>query len=132
MPELELVAFPPQTWLAALHAFFALAVGHALADFPLQGEFLATAKNRKFLVHLQDPCRPASIWVLCLTMHCLIHAGMVWLITGSALLGLVELVLHWLIDLAKCEGKTSFNQDQALHLLCKLVYVTIGWAGILG
>ena len=128
----ELVAFPPQTLLAALQVLFALSIGHAVADFPLQGEFLATGKNRHFLIRMQDPCRPASIWVVCMTVHCLIHAGAVWLITGSALLGLVEFVLHWGIDVAKCEGKTTFNQDQALHLLCKMGYVGAAWGGLVG
>jgi hypothetical protein len=127
----ELVAFPPQSALTALQVLFALCIGHAIADFPLQGEFLATGKNRRFLIHLQDPCRPVSIWVVCMTVHCLVHAGAVWIVTGSALLGFIELVLHWLIDVLKCEGRTSFNQDQALHLLCKVVYVGAGWAGFL-
>ena len=128
----ELVAFPPQTLLTALQALFALSIGHAIADFPLQGEFLATAKNRRFLIRLQDPCRPVSIWVACMTVHCLVHAGAVWIVTGSALLGLVEFVLHWGIDVAKCEGATSFNQDQILHILCKAGYVGVAWAGWLG
>ena len=29
----------------------------------------------------------------------------------------------WLIDLAKCEGKTTFVQDQSLHCICKIAYV---------
>lgn len=125
----ELVEFPPHTWLAALKALFALCIGHALADFPLQGEYLATGKNRRFLIRLQDPSRPANIWFVCMSTHCLIHAGAVWLITGSALLGAIEFVIHWFIDVAKCEGKTTFNQDQALHVLCKVGYVGAGTAG---
>ena len=57
------VEFPPTTLLAAAQALFALCIGHALADFPLQGEFLALGKNRRFLVGLGDPARPANIWV---------------------------------------------------------------------
>jgi hypothetical protein len=125
----ELVEFPPLDWLAALKALFALCIGHALADFPLQGEYLAIGKNRRFLIHLQDPSRPANIWFTCMLVHCLIHAGFVWLITGSSLLAAGELVIHWIIDVAKCEGKTTFNQDQLLHLFCKIVYVGVAWAG---
>lgn len=128
----ELVEFPPHHWLAALKALFALCIGHALADFPLQGEYLAVGKNRRFLMRLQDPARPVNIWFVCMSVHCLIHAGAVWLITGSALLGAVEFVIHWCIDVAKCEGITSFNQDQILHVLCKVAYVGIAWAGWLG
>ena len=125
----ELVEFPPHSWLAALQVLFALCIGHAVADFPLQGEFLATGKNRRFLIHLGDPSRPVQIWVVCMTMHCLVHTGAVWLITGSALLAAVEFVIHWGIDVAKCEGKTTFNQDQCLHVLCKVGYAGAGYAG---
>lgn len=128
----ELVVFPPQTWLAALQALFALAIGHAVADFPLQGEYLAMGKNRRFLLRIQDPSRPVSIWFVCMTAHCLIHAGAVWIITGSSLLAFIEFVLHWCIDTAKCEGKTTFNVDQGLHIACKAAYVLAAWQGLLG
>jgi hypothetical protein len=115
--------FPPTTLLAAAQVFFALCIGHALADFPLQGEFLAIGKNRRFLLALGDPARPANMWLVCMAAHCLIHAGFVWLITGSSLVAAVEFLLHWAIDTAKCAGKTTFNQDQTLHVVCKLGYV---------
>ncbi len=128
----DLVEFPPQTWQAGLAAFFALAIGHAFADFPLQGEFLAICKNRRYLMRLKDPERPVSMWISCMAAHCLIHAGMVWLITGSVLLGLAELVIHWVLDMLKCEGKTDFNTDQICHLVCKAVYVAAGCLGWIG
>jgi hypothetical protein len=124
----ELLEFPPNDLLTALQAFFALCIGHALADFPLQGEYLATGKNRRLLARLQDPARPEQIWFVCMSAHCLIHAGFVWIVTGSSLLALVELILHWSIDVAKCSGKTSFNQDQLMHVLCKLGYVVVAYA----
>lgn len=127
----EPVVFHPQTWLAALQALFALSIGHAVADFPLQGEYLATGKNRRFLLRIQDPSRPVSIWFVCMTVHCLIHAGAVWLITGSSLLGFIEFILHWFIDTIKCEGKTTFNFDQVLHILCKTGYVAAAYLGFL-
>lgn len=120
---MQFVEFPPTTLLAAAQALFALCIGHALADFPLQGEFLAIGKNRRFLMALGDPARPAGMWFVCMAAHCLIHAGFVWLITGSSLLAAFEFVLHWAIDTAKCAGKTTFNQDQVLHVVCKAGYV---------
>lgn len=118
--------FPCPTWLCAAQMFFALVIGHAVADYPLQGEFLAMCKNRRFLVRLKDPARPPELWVYCMAAHCLIHAGAVWLITGSVVLGVVELVLHWALDQAKCEGKTTFATDQWGHVLCKAGYVIVG------
>jgi len=122
----DLVVFPPQTWSQGLQVFFALAIGHALADFPLQGEFLAMCKNRRHLIRLKDPNLPPNMWIACMAAHCLIHAGTVWVITGSVVLGVVELVVHSMLDIAKCEGKTQFSFDQCMHLVCKAVYVAIG------
>jgi len=121
-----MLEFPCPTWLCAAQMFFALVIGHALADYPLQGEFLAMCKNRRFLVRLKDPLRPPELWVYCMTAHCLIHAGTVWIITGSVVLGVVELVLHWVLDQAKCEGKTTFAIDQWGHVACKAGYVIVG------
>jgi hypothetical protein len=104
MPLAHILDLPPgiATFFVAL---FALAVSHALADFALQGDFLALAKNPhadsdKFFGQTGKPC---CLWVQALTAHTLIHAGGVWFVTGSVFLGAVELVLHWLIDFAKNE-----------------------------
>lgn len=128
---LNLVEFQPHTWLASLQVFFALAIGHALADFPLQGEYLATSKNRRLLERLNDPARPPEIWFSCMAAHCLIHSGFVWMITGSFIFAIAEFVLHWSLDAAKCRGWTSYNMDQAGHLVCKAGYVALaatGWS----
>jgi Protein of unknown function (DUF3307) len=110
-----------------LAMLFALFIGHALADYPLQGKFLAIRKNRhiKSIDYTGDS--PPSLWVYCLSAHSLVHAGAVWVITGSALLGFVEFVLHWLIDFAKCEKWTNFHHDQALHIISKVAYVAAGY-----
>jgi hypothetical protein len=93
----------------------ALIFWHALADYPLQGDFLAKAKNRKTPV-------PGIDWRVALFMHSVIHAGGVWLITGHLILGLVELFLHYLIDDAKCRNYITFKEDQSYHLVCKIAF----------
>lgn len=98
--------------------FFAFLVVHTLADFPLQGDYLAREKVRKSATCKTD-------WLVALSAHSIIHAGGVWLLTGSLALGVAEFFLHWLIDLAKGEGKFGLVVDQSLHMLCKLVYVII-------
>lgn len=118
-----LLPFPPDTWLHALQVFFLLCGGHALMDYPLQGEFLSTCKNRNALRERLDPTRPVHIWPICMTAHCLLHAVAVWAITGCFVLCCIELVLHWIIDTAKCENWTTFTQDQALHVICKIAYI---------
>lgn len=106
--------------------FFALMIGHALADYPLQGEAIAKGKNRHnppFGIPAgQKPC---TVWTHYLTAHALIHAGFVWLITGSVWMGLVEFVAHWVIDFSKCENWTNPHEDQGLHIICKLIYAAI-------
>jgi hypothetical protein len=120
-----LLPFPAHDLSAAAQMIFLLAAGHVLMDFPLQGEFLAQGKSRRHLVQLNDPSRPPSMWITCMTAHCLLHAAAVWIITGCVLLGCVEFVLHAIIDTLRCEGLTTFNRDQFLHLACKIGYVGI-------
>jgi hypothetical protein len=95
---------------------FWLLVGHALCDFPLQGEYLAACKRR---AHRHGA---GGMWVFGLSAHALIHAGAVALVTGSIGLGLCEFAAHWTIDCLKCEGKISTATDQALHFVCKLAW----------
>ena len=64
-----------------------------------------------------------------MSAHCLIHAGFVWAISGYVVFALAEFVLHWSIDAAKCEGRTSFATDQWLHILTKAGYVAVLWFG---
>lgn len=107
-----------------LALFFAFAISHALADFPLQGDYLARTKQRR-------QASSVSEWLIALTAHSLIHAGGVWLISGSVVIAAAELVLHWLIDLGKGEGLYGYVADQGLHLACKVVFVVVLAQGLL-
>lgn len=105
--------------VSAPEMFFALVIGHAVADYPLQADFLARGKNHRAAL-------PGVPWVICLSMHALVHAGAVWAITGSAALGLTEFAAHVVIDYGKCDGwygdgERAFWTDQALHVLTKAV-----------
>ena len=115
----------PHTLNGAAQLFFALLIGHAIADYPLQGDFLALHKNR----HYKDASRPlpSGLWVHCLVAHCLIHAGFVWAITGRFVLGAVEFVLHIIFDFVKCEGITGFHTDQVLHAASKALFAIAIW-----
>ena len=107
-----------------LALFFAFAISHALADFPLQGDYLARTKQRK-------QASTVAEWLISLSAHSLIHAGGIWIVSGSVILAVVELVLHWLIDLGKGEGWYGYVTDQALHLSCKAIYVIVLAKGLL-
>lgn len=101
-----------------LALFFWLLVGHSLCDYPLQGDFLARAKN-------QHAPLPGIPWEIALAAHALIHAGAVAFLTGSILLGLAEFVAHTAIDWIKSELITDFAMDQMLHVACKVLWILV-------
>ncbi len=92
---------------------FLLLAAHWICDYPLQGEFLAKAKK-------DGPLAAYHLFA-----HAGIHGASVFLITGSMSLGLIEWGLHTLIDSAKCDGKTTFADDQILHILCKVGFALV-------
>lgn len=100
------------------HILALLIFGHALADYPLQGEFLAKAKNRMAPI-------PGFPWWQALTAHAVIHAGTVYIITSNLFLGVAELIAHWITDDLKCRGKIDLNTDQAIHIICKIIWAAI-------
>lgn len=97
--------------------FFAMLVLHALCDFPLQGDYMAQAKN---------PRRAQAVpWTIVMSAHGLIHAGAVWLVTGSDVLGLMEFAAHVATDILKCYDKLTFAEDQAVHVACKAAWTAL-------
>jgi Protein of unknown function (DUF3307) len=111
---------------SAVNLFWLLLVGHAIADYPLQGDFLSRGKNHK------NPI-PGVPWYQCLAAHSIIHSGSVFLLTGGMALAFAEFFAHCLIDYNKCAGRYGFNVDQALHIACKVAWVIIwsrnAWPG---
>ncbi len=101
--------------------FFKMLIGHAVCDFVLQSDAMGAGKNRNTkLTERRGSQFPE--WYYWMTAHALVHGGAVYLITANPVLGLIETVLHWIIDFSKCEGWVSVGQDQALHILCKVGY----------
>lgn len=97
-----------------------LIFAHVLADYPLQGDFLSRAKNRL------NPI-PGVPWYQALGAHVIMHGALVWLITGIWWLGVAEMIIHAVTDDAKCSGRLTFNQDQAIHAACKVAWAVIAW-----
>lgn len=97
---------------------FLLLAAHCLCDYPLQGDFLAQAKN---------PWTPVgrSLWYMALPSHGLIHGAAVFVITGSLTLGVLEAWAHMAIDLLKCRDLINFRDDQVLHVVCKLAWLAV-------
>lgn len=99
-----------------------LLAAHALCDYPLQGDFLAKAKNPV------QPIPGVPFWCA-MAAHCAIHAGAVLLLTSSLLAACFEFVAHWVIDVRKCRGQISFAADQAWHVGLKVAFVAVLAAG---
>jgi hypothetical protein len=106
------------TLQAAFELFFLLMIGHAIADYALQNDFMAAAKN-----HTTELGKTYWKWVL--PAHGLIHAGFVYIIAGSFVLALAEFVVHSVTDYLKCDGKIGFQTDQWIHVGCKVVWVLL-------
>ena len=102
--------------LTVLIRIFWLFVGHAVCDFGLQSGYMAEGKDPFKPDHWDNP------WFWCMFPHCLLHAGAVYLITQNFYLALAELVVHFLADVVKCKGITTFSQDQMCHYACKIVW----------
>jgi hypothetical protein len=101
-----------------LTILFLLIAAHYLCDYPLQGEFLAQAKNRNTVVG-------KVFWRHALFAHAMIHGGAVLLVTGSLALAVIEVIAHAAIDWFKCENRITLNTDQAAHIACKFIYACI-------
>lgn len=102
--------------------FVLLVFFHFLADFPLQGDFMAKAKNPQL--------SSKEVWPVVLTGHCMIHAGFVLLVTNSLALAFLQFASHFTIDYAKCVGwlggRWSFLVDQLLHVAV-LLFIAISY-----
>lgn len=98
--------------------FASLLFAHYLLDYPLQGDFLAKAKN-KF-----NPI-PHVPWYQAMAAHTFMHGFAVAMITGIPFLGLLEVIVHWFTDHLKCKEDLTFNQDQYIHISSKLVWAII-------
>ena len=94
-----------------------LLVGHVVADYPLQTEFIAAGKARK-----TNPYAAFVPWYYILAAHAIVHGGAVSLITGVWWLGIFEAGCHFQIDYGKCEGWYGIHTDQAMHLGCKGIW----------
>lgn len=89
--------------------FIYMLAGHYLADYPLQGDFVAREKNKK-RAQLN-----ASTYIL--SLHCFIHAFIAYVITESWLVFSIMFFSHYLIDLAKNNEVIDFMTDQILHIV---------------
>ena len=94
-----------------IETFFLLMCAHALCDFQLQNGAMHIRK------------KPGTEhWHYWMAAHALIAGGAVYVVTGSAFLGIAETVAHFIIDTWKSNNRIGFNTDQLLHVLFRVVY----------
>jgi hypothetical protein len=112
---------------------FLFIIGHAVADYPLQIDSMARGKNRNRPLDfskIPEGQKPVKhVWVYWLSAHSLTHAGAVFIISQNIYLAFAEFIFHWIIDFLKCENYTTIDQDQALHILCKIAWCLIIFYG---
>ena len=112
-----------------LALLFFLLAAHALMDYALQTETIATCKCRG----CDSPIAKSVPWYYWLTAHAVLHGAAVggvvhWFGRGwdtVAAYALAETVVHWFIDFGKCEKWYSIHVDQGLHVLCKVFWFAL-------
>ena len=98
-----------------LITFIILLFFHFLADYPLQGDFLAKAKNK------YNPI-PGIPWRHAMFAHCFIHGFFVFLMTGMFTFLIGEIIIHWITDQLKCKGVIDYSSDQLIHIATKMIW----------
>lgn len=107
--------------------FILLMFAHAIADFALQSDSMAKGKNR----HAFDPSKappgqkPVNCWFWWMLAHALVNGGFFYFVTSNLMIGIVETIVHFIVDFLKCENKTNPHQDQGIHLAFIVVYSII-------
>ena len=103
-----------------MNELLGLIAGHFIADYVLQTDAIATGKNRNL-----DKAKFGVNWWYWMTAHAVTHGIFVYFITGSIIFGIAETTAHWIIDFGKCEKRYNLHVDQALHLICKVLWVIL-------
>ena len=97
--------------------FLALLFAHLLADYPMQGEFLATMKGKNHILLLSH----AGIWTGCITVAGVLMGLDVGLIDIALLF-----VVHTIADWMKAANKFYYPKFNALKgglLIDQLIHV---------
>ena len=95
---------------------------HFLGDYPWQAGPIGVEKNLNSKSELQKQV-PWGYW---LTAHAYLHGILVSLVSvyfgGPWWIGIFEFLIHWFVDYYKCKYNNSILSDQAIHIICKLIW----------
>ena len=103
--------------MESLNLLILLVLAHFVCDFVLQSDRMAVEKI--------PGCDYTLHWSWWLGSHAATHGLAVALLTGIPLLGVMETLLHAIIDWLKIRDRFTLVFDQSLHLLCKLAWVVL-------
>ena len=103
--------------MESFHLLIFLVLARFVCDFVLQTGRMALDQ----IPGLDDTLH----WSWWLGSHASTHGLAVALLTGVPLLGLLETLLHAMIDWLKIRYRFTLPLDQSLHLLCKLTWVLL-------
>lgn len=139
--------------LEYIETFILLVFGHFLGDYVFQNDAIAERKSRKndlksieinkqmrksqnsiaktFNIEIPKQPKFKQCWFYYLIAHAITHGWLVYYFIGNLWLGVLETVLHAIIDHIKCEGKTTLHTDQLLHLITKIFYIIIMIIGVI-
>lgn len=109
---------------------FYLLMAHLVGDFILQKDKLIQYKNPSNRAPRFAGVVRKDWWVYFMSAHSATHSLLVYMVTGNALIGMLEFILHFAIDLGKCLGMYGVQADQFAHFLTKLLYVYLLSTGI--
>lgn len=98
---------------------FLLIAFHFVCDYSLQNDFMAVGKNPATRQTNGVP------WYWIMASHAFVHGAAVAILTNSVILGLAETIIHFIIDVSKCRKLINADQDQCLHLMCKILWWVI-------
>jgi hypothetical protein len=113
---------------------FFLVAAHALMDYALQSETIATCKCRD----CDSPIAKSVPWYYWLTAHAFLHGAAVGAVArvfgcdwnAVAILAVAETTVHWVIDYGKCEKWYGIHADQLFHVACKLAWFGLIAGGV--
>lgn len=130
-----------------IEMFILLIFGHFLGDFVFQNQTMADKKNRKsdlqnkgyhntqkdisdeigkvLQIQTKDYFHKSykMTWFYWMLTHGIVHGILVYFVVGNLWFGVIEVILHIIIDILKTEGKTTIHVDQLLHLITKVLYM---------
>jgi hypothetical protein len=118
----------------ALGILFKLICIHALTDFALQPDCMGVGKNPKLTDKFDENlCKHdvsykralSAPWQYWMIAHCLIYAGGVYLVTNMVVFSILTVVVHFVLDYAKCMGHIYIHEDQICHVFWLMIAMVV-------